>query len=125
MAFRYSVELRNAGLDARIAAVGPDPVCKLYSSGQSTGSIAKGELAAIPLPKDWMTKADDGVVTNNGEWHGVAKAEGKAKSYRICDKAGTCHIEGAIPEDMKLDNPHLAPGQKVTVEVFTIRSGNG
>lgn len=126
MTFRYSVELRNAGLDARMAAVGPSPVLKIYSSGPQIGKQATGELISIQLEDGWMSKADDGVSSNTGDWRGTATGDGKAKSFRIYDKSGrTCHIEGAIPDDLKLDNPNIATGQTVTVTAFTVRSGNG
>lgn len=126
MAFRYSVELRNAGLDARIAAVGPSPILKIYSSGQQVGKQASGELVSIQLEDGWMSKAEDGVASNTSDWKGAATGDGKAKSFRIYDKSGkTCHIEGAIPEEMKLDNPNLAVGQTVTVSAFAIKSANG
>jgi len=125
MAFRYSTELRNVGLDARIKAIGPKPVLKIYAGAQAMGGRdPQGELVSITLPDVWMSKADDGVASSQGPWSGKATADGKAKSFRIY--AGkTCHVEGSIPEDMKLDNPNLAKGQLVTVEDFTIRAGNG
>lgn len=131
MAFRYSVEVRNAGLDARIKAVGPRPLLRIYSAPQTKdGGDVAGELVEIQLPADWMSKAEDGVVTSTRLWHGMASASGKARSYRIYDSAGkTWHIEGAIPEDMKLDPPELKDevikGQVVTVSALTIRAGNG
>lgn len=125
MAFRYSTELRNAGLDARIQAVGPKPVLKIYAGAQAMGGRDPvGELVSMQLPDGWMGKADDGVVSSNGTWSGKATANGKAKSFRIYG-GKTCHIEGSIPDEMKLDNPNIASGQMVTVEDFTIRSGNG
>lgn len=120
MAFRYSTELRNAGLDARIAAIGPSPVLKIFAGGLPHGT----ELVSIPLPKQWMSKAEDGVATSTEEWQSKASGDGKAKSFRIYS-GGVCHIEGAIPDDMKLDNTNIATGQTVTISAFTIRSGNG
>lgn len=127
MAFRYSEAVRNAGLDARIKAIGPRPILKLYAgvSAMTAGEPAD-ELVSMTLPDTWMGKAKAGAVEKTGEWKGRAGAEGKAKSFRIYDRSGdTCHIEGQIPDDMKLDNPHLAPDQSVTITEFTIRSGNG
>lgn len=128
MAFRYSVELRNAGLDARIDAVGPAPVLKIYASAQAMGRAPSGELVSIQLPRKWMSKAEDGVASSLGEWVGKAVGEGKAKSFGIYS-GDTCHIDGAIPEDLKLDteveNPMISPGLTVTVSAFTIKSGNG
>lgn len=126
MSFRYSMELRNVGVDARIAAIGPSPILRIYSIGQQIGKQTSGELVSISLPEKWMSQAEDGVSSNLGEWRGQATGGGKARSFRIYDSGGkTCHIEGAIPDEMKLDNPSIAPGQRVTVEAFTIKSGNG
>ena len=126
MTFRYSAELRNAGLDARIAAVGPGAVLKIFSSAQgAVGRQYSGELIAIKLPKAWMHRAEDGSVTANGLWQGTASADGKAKSFAICGGDGTPHIEGSIPDEMTLDNINIATGQTVTVSAFVIRSGNG
>lgn len=126
MAFRYSTECRNAGLDARIAAIGPRPLLKIYSSAQSLAPNPEGELVSFQLGPEWMGKAKDGVVKSLGEWKGKAIADGEAKSFRIYDRSGdTCHIEGAIPDEMKLDNKNIAVDQTVTVQEFTIRSGNG
>ncbi len=126
MAFRYSTECRNAGLDARIAAIGPRPLLKIYSSAQSLADDPEGELVSFQLPADWMGKAKDGVVKSLGEWKAKAIADGEAKSFRIYNRTGdTCHIEGVIPDEMKLDNVNIAIEQTVTVAEFTIRSGNG
>lgn len=125
MAFRYSTQLRDAGLDARVKAVGPSPVLKIYSEGQKGGEVS-GELVSINLPLAWMKKASDGIIESDEPWHGIATGKGMAKSFRIYDKAEkTCHIEGAIPDDMALDNRNIAPDQLVTVTVFVIKSGNG
>lgn len=121
MAFRYSVEVRNAGLDARIVAIGPSPVLKIFSGGLQSAT----ELVSIQLEKEWMSKADDGVVSSLSEWHGKGTGDGKAKIFRFFDRAGKiCHIEGSIPDDMRLDNPNIAIGQTVVVESFTIKSAN-
>jgi hypothetical protein len=117
MSLSYSVDLRNAGLDARIAAIGPNATLRICS--------ADTDLVSIRLGKDWMAPAKNGVLSNSRSWSGHAKAEGKAKTFCICNSEGWPCISGNIPEDMKLDNVNLAPGQEVTVSSFTIRSGNG
>ena len=75
MAFRYSLEVRNAGLDARIAAVGPAPVLNLYDG--------KTVLVAIKLPDIWMTKAENGVVKSVGRWTARAIGKGVANRFRF------------------------------------------
>jgi|ERR1019366_6603271 hypothetical protein len=126
MALRYSLEVRNAGVDARIAAIGASPILKIYSTAQKMrAGDDEGELVAIKLPATWMSKAEDGASHDVGKWNGKATGKGESKSFRIygADEAD-CHIEGSIPEEMELNNPHLAPGQSVTVESFVIKSGN-
>jgi hypothetical protein len=124
MAFKYSVECRNAGLDARIACIGQRPLLKIYATAQGTKPVV--ELVSMALPAEWMGKAKNGTVMSVGEWKGRATTDGEAKSFRIYDRSGDiCHIDGAIPDEMKLDNENIAVDQTVTVAEFTIRSGNG
>jgi hypothetical protein len=125
MTFRYSVELRNAGIDARIKAVGPGAVLKICAQAQGVGRTPAGELVTMTLPSPWMSPAEDGAASLTGQWQATASAEGKAKSYVIYSRDGTPHIEGSIPDDMTLDNTSIAPGQMVSVSAFVIRSGNG
>lgn len=121
---RYSVELRNAGLDARIKAVGPNARLKLYANRQG-GKITPKCLAEIALPETWIGKAENGEAKATAPWTGKAVAEGEAKSFAICNAQDVICIDGAIPDNLKLKNPHMAPGQAVIVTACTIKSGNG
>jgi hypothetical protein len=126
MALRYSVDVRNAGLDARVAAIGPAPVLKIYGEAAKLGGARSKPLVIIQLPAKWMAKAEDGVAAKIGEWTGIPKVKGQAKSFCLYNKGqNICHIEGSIPDNLKLEHPHLAPGVAVTVEEFTIKAGNG
>ena len=103
---------------SRVAAVGPSPILKIYAGEK--------ELAAINLPETWMTKAENSVTKLAGQWQGRAHARGKADAFCIYSRDGKrCCIEGDIPAEMELDNPHLAPDLSVTVDNFIIKTGNG
>lgn len=116
MALRYSDKVRNAALDARIAAIGPSPMLHLRD--------ASGEpLATLRLPKVWMSKAQDGMVQKVNDWAGSAHKPGRAASFCIAGSDGD-HITGDIPGDMKIDNPNFEAGQNVSVGRFIIAAGN-
>jgi hypothetical protein len=116
MTLRYSEKVRNAGLDARIEAIGPAP--SLHLRG------ADGEpLATLKLPRVWMTKAANGVVQKAGDWNGRAHRAGRVTSFRFEGADGN-HIDGVLPDDMTLDNPLLEKGQQVGVDRFIISAGN-
>lgn len=118
MTLRYSEDVRNAGLDARVAAVGPSPTLRMFAESGT-------RLANIKLPAQWMSKAANGIIHKQGNWSGFAEAEGEAKRFEICGADGKPHWSGAIPTDMTLDNPDLKKGQSVMVGVFVIAAGNG
>jgi len=115
MTLCYSEKVRNAGLDARVAAIGPAPTLHLCG--------ADGEaLATLNLPRVWMTKAANGVVQKAGDWNGRAHRSGKVTSFRF--EADGNHINGVVPDDMTLDNPQLEKGQAVGIDRFIISAGN-
>jgi hypothetical protein len=116
MTLRYSETVRNAGLDGRIAAMGPSPWLHIYDA---SGEI----LVSLKLPQVWMTKAKNGVTEKTGDWNGVASRSGQAKSFRFVGSGGA-HIEGAIPQDMTVDNAKLEKGQHVSVGHYIISAGN-
>jgi hypothetical protein len=128
MTLRYSDAIRDAGLDARVAAIGPSPHLKIFAEKEPEEiSLADpGEpLITFVLPKSWMKKASNGIAMNSGLWPGTATSDGKAKSFRLCDAAGNVHMQGAIPEDLKLDNDNIRKGQEAAVRVFVLAAGNG
>lgn len=133
MAHRYSVEARNAGLDARAVCIGPSPVLKIFGGNAPevgcVGADPNGLLVTMALPKDWMAPADGGVKQKTGTWSGNASSDGEAKSYRIYDANEVCHAQGDVSAprgggQMILDNPNLAPGQAVTVQRYSWTAGN-
>ncbi len=119
MTLRYSDKVRNAGIDARIAAIGPAPM--LHITG------ADGErLASMTLPHEWMGAAHGGMARKRGSWSGAAARSGKAAAFEIRDQSDAeAHVSGKIPEDMTVDNPSFEKGQSVVVGSFVLAAGNG
>jgi hypothetical protein len=118
MTLRYSEKIRNAGLDGRIAAIGPNPTLHIFGA-------TKAPLVVMTLPKEWMAKAAKGIARKTGDWVGVARASGKPMRFEICHRDGETEIGGDIPGDMTLDVPNLEKGQNVTIGTFSIAAGNG
>lgn len=118
MTLRYSEKIRNAGLDARIEAIGPSPVLRIYGDGNKA-------IVEITLPVAWMSKAKDGMAHKTGAWSAVAARKGEAKTFEISDADGYAHMTGAFPIDMTLDNPNIEVSQTVVVGTFVIAAGNG
>lgn len=114
---KYSEKLRNAGLDARIAALGPNPTLQLFDSGGK-------RLAQIALPNGWMSKAEGGVARKRGVWSAVAENKGEATRFAIHDAADDAHMSGNIRDEMTIDNPRLEKGQSVVVGQFVLTAGN-
>jgi hypothetical protein len=117
MTLRYSETLRNAGVDARIAAIGEKPTLEAFDKEGT-------RLAVIHLPDEWMSKAAGGIANKRGIWTGTAEAKGRVARFEIRDASGAAHMEGSIPEDMTFDNPDLVKGQSVMVGHFVIAAGN-
>lgn len=118
MTLRYSEKLRNGGLHARIAAIGPSPTLHLFDASGK-------QLALIRLPKEWMGKPEGGIARKRGVWSGVAEAKGKPARFDIRDAEGETHITGAIPGEMTIDKPaDLEAGSPVVIGNFTLAAGN-
>lgn len=123
----YSVELRNAGIDARVALIGPSPQLRIFGEAcPKTIDAPDPEtlLARFVLPRVWMEKAEGGAAGSKGSWSTTALADGRAKCFRICDAKGKCHIQGRVPGEMALDNAVLVEKQNVSVSMFSFQSGN-
>jgi hypothetical protein len=117
MTLRYSDDVRNAGLDARVAAIGPSPTLRICGS--------KKTIVEISLPKEWMGTAKNGITRKQGLWAALSDQKGTATRFEICDRAGNTCISGDIPTDMVLDKPDIEVGQSVMVGVFVLVAGNG
>jgi hypothetical protein len=127
MAPVYSDELRNAGIDARIALIGPSAQLCIFDDACPKNTEAPDPetlLARFALPRVWMEKAEQGTATKKGTWSTKAVADGRARCFRLYDAKGKCHIQGRVPSEMTLDNPLLVEKQNVSVELFAIQAGN-
>lgn len=127
MTFQYSVNVRNAALDAKETTIGTAAVLKIFSGAEPANCAAAdpaGPLVSMTLPSDWMNAASAGSKTKLGTWSATASGTGTAASWRIYASDGTtCGIQGNMT-DMTLDNTSIASGQVVTVNTFTITAGN-
>lgn len=114
-------------MDAIETAVGTVPVIKIFSGAEPANCAAAdpaGPLVLMTLPSDWMNAASAGAKTKTGVWSGTASGTGTAASWRLYASDGTtCHVQGSMT-DMVLDNNSISSGQVVTVNTFTITSGN-
>src|SRR5262245_36516855 len=99
MAFKKSVETRNAALDAEWALIGPSPQLLIYTgpppadcSQPDTGTV----LVVAILPATPMQPASGGVKSKSGPWQDLlADASGTAGYFRIKNNAGSLtHRQG-------------------------------
>lgn len=134
MAIQYSVEVRNAQLDAFESTTGAAPKLRIYSGSApaNTAAAATGTmLCEITLPSDWMNAASSGSKTLLGTWSGTGDAAAgtgtTAGYFRIWNSgATTCHLQGTAGAsgDLVLNNASIASGQAVSVTQFTLTRGN-
>lgn len=131
MALQYSVAIQNARLDAVESTTGTTAklLCYTGSAPANCAAAATGSLlATLTLPSDWMAAASGGVKAKAGTWSGTASGTGTCGYVRITDNAGTtCHIQGDAgigSGSFQFDNTSLATGQTVTVNTFSLTSGN-
>lgn len=130
---QYSVGVRDAGLNAKIAAVGPDAILKIWSGPKPANCVAADSgvaLAVVALPTTWMAAASLGSITKTGTWEDIAAdATGTAGHFRIYDSGETfCGIQGSVGlsgTDMVVDDVNLTIGQPFVVTSFTIIDNNG
>ena len=133
MALQYSVNVRNAQLDAVETTTGTTPRIQLYTgtppancAASATGTL----LATIVLPSDWMNAAATGTKTLLGSWVGSATVAGTAGYFRIMNSGlSVCHVQGTVTAtggggDMTIDNPVLSVNQGIAVTSFTLNAGN-
>lgn len=134
MALQYSVDVRNAKLDAVETEIGTSAVMKIRT-GAAPASCATADsgtvLATLSLPSDWMAAASSGSKAKSGTWEdSSADAGGTAAHFRIYASDGTtCHIQGTVTAtggdgDLEVDNTSFASGQPFSVTGFTITAGN-
>jgi hypothetical protein len=127
MAYQEGVAIRNAQLSAKATAVGGSGTLKIFSGAEPANCAAgdpSGLLCTITLPASPFAAPSAGSMAKAGSWTASASGTGTAASFRVYDGSAVCHIQGAIPADMTLDNTSIASGQAVTVNTFTITAGN-
>jgi len=129
---QYSVAVRNAGLNAKVAAIGEGSVLKVRTKAmpEACSSPDVGlALATVQLPADWMQPAENGQIDMSGVWRTMrADLSGAAEHFRIYHN-DICHIQGSVgtglQSDMQITNPWLFGGQPFEIERFTIVDNNG
>lgn len=134
MALQYSLDIRNAQLDAFESVIGASAVLKIRTeappstcSQPDTGTV----LATLSLPSDWMAAASGGAKVKLGTWEtSSADASGTAQHFRIYNSGGsTCHAQGTVTltgggGDLTLDNVEIVAGQTLTISGFTLTAAN-
>jgi hypothetical protein len=133
MAVQYSVDVRNAMLDAIEAAIGVSAVLKIFSGAKPADCSAGNsgtELVSYDLASNWAAAASSGSKAfNDVPISEAALATGVAGHYRIYASDGaTCHEQGTITAtggggDMTVDNTSITSGQAVNVTGFTKTMG--
>jgi hypothetical protein len=133
MPVQYSVEVRNAMLDAIESTTGTAAKLRIYTGSPpaNTAAAATGTLLVdMTLPSDWMSAASAGTKALLGTWQATASGTGTAGYYRVwnngvtrCDEQGTVTLT-AGGGDITLDNTSINNGQSVTITSKTITAPN-
>lgn len=131
MAMQYSVAVNNARLDIIEATVGASAKLRIYSGPVPANCAAAASgilLVEMALPSDWMNAASAASKTKLGTWQANAVASGIGGYFRIVDNTGTTTgiqgTAGMSGTDLILDNSNIAVTQLVTVNSFTLTTGN-
>jgi hypothetical protein len=133
MALKFSVDVRNARLDAIETIVGTNPVLKIRSGGAPANVAAADSgtvLATLSLPADWMAAAAAGSKAMAGTWQDLlADSSGDAGHFRIYASGGAAHIQGTCSlagngGDMILNTLALVANNTFTIASFTLTEGN-
>jgi hypothetical protein len=131
MALQYSVSVNNARLDSIETTIGTSAKLRIYtgSAPANCAAAATGTLLVeMALPSDWMAAASGASKVKAGTWTGTASGTGVGGYFRIVDNAGsvtglqgTCGMSGT---DLILNNSNIATSQAVTVDSFSLSTGN-
>jgi hypothetical protein len=139
MSITYSYQIKNAKLDAFPSAIGVSPILMLYMGNIPANVLTSfdGSVIAIAqgaLPATYMAPSSNGVKMKTNNWTvtglTAAGAGQAATFFRIFDSTGTVpHIQGSVTVvgqngDMTLDTNLIAYTQVLTVNSFTVTSGN-
>ncbi len=125
---------RNALIDGLVASIGASPILKIRT-GAPPANCAAGDsgtvLSTINLPATWLNAASGGQATKAGTWQDASADDtGDAGHFRIYDSGGAvCRLQGTVTAtgggvDMTFDSISFISGQQVTVNTFTIGTGN-
>jgi hypothetical protein len=131
MAVQYSVDVRNAMLDAIETATGATAKLMMYDGAMPANCAAAAAgtlLLTMTLPADWMANAAAGVKALSGTWTTTCSVSGTATYYRIYDNSETvCHEQGTVgtaATDIVLDNNVMVATQTVNIISKSITAGN-
>lgn len=120
---KYTEGIVDAGLDARIARIGPSPLMELLAGRKV---VASGEL-----PARWMERSRRGVVFKAGTWslRGADTAGNgiDADGFRISGQSETISGSVSLPNeggDAVMRSVTVSAGQRCTVDDFRIVGGN-
>jgi hypothetical protein len=125
---KYSEKIRNERLNVVASALGPAAVMKIFSGECPSSCDAanpSGEIAEIELPRRPFLAPQGAKLMISEPWTGFAHADGTAKSFRVFDYLGECHIQGTITKsgglgDLQLDTDEIHNGQKVAIGAMTL-----
>jgi hypothetical protein len=133
MALQFSVDVRDARLDAIEAEIGTGPVLNIYSGSMPANCAASATgdlLCSITLPSDWLAAASSGAKSKSGTWADVGADDGTAGYFRVYESTETtAHIQGECTDTggagpLKLSTTTIVTGEPVTVVTFTLTDGN-
>ena len=135
-----AIQLRSTIRDARLNTIestgGGSCALKIFTGAQPadvTQANSGTDLCTINLPADWMADASGGSKAKAGTWSGTASAGAGATPghFRIYNSQATmdgttCILQGSAgvgSGDLSFDGT-ITSGQTVTINTFTLTSGN-
>jgi hypothetical protein len=131
MSIQFSVNVRNAMLDAVETAIGTAAVLQIKSGSVPAATTTANSgtvLVSYTLASDWAAAAASGSKSfNNTPLSANAAATGTAGHFRIFSSTGTCHWQGTVATsaaDLTIDNTSVNSGQTVNVTSFTLSMAN-
>lgn len=129
MTIQFSVEVRNAMLDAIETTMGTSAKLQMWTGTPPANCAAAAtgtKLVEISLASDWAAAATSGSKSLSSlPLVTTGLANGTAGYYRFTNSAGTtCHEQGTVTAaggggDIIVDNPVMVSGQEVQVVAFT------
>ncbi|RZL85497.1 MAG: hypothetical protein EOP82_32625 [Variovorax sp.] len=126
---QYSVQVRNAMMDAWETTIGPGMRIRLYTLAKPASTVATETgtlLVEWVMPSDAAPNATGGVKTLSGApIESNAVADGVAGHYSIYDSTGTTrHEQGSVTGeggggDSIIDNATFVDGQQVNIQSWS------